>query len=134
MQRTSRQTSSPNFSNERSAQSNDGISIREEYCFLKKKGIYHKIHIEDILYIKSEGDYTFIHTAEEKFINTSRLGELELLFAAHEFYRTHRSYIINLKNVTAINTEENSIIVGSESIPISRAKKGAFLNRFRLIN
>ena len=125
---------SPVSFNGLSAQSNDSVSIREEYCFLKKKGIYHKIHIEDILYIKSEGDYTFIHTAEEKFINTTRLGELELLFAAHGFYKIHRSYVVNLTNLTAINTEENLIIVGSESLPISRSMKGPFLNKFRLIS
>lgn len=134
MQSISRPMPSPTFFNGRTAQSNDSLSIREEYCFFKKKGAYHKIHIEDILYVKSEGDYTFIHTANEKFINTTRLGELEQLFAAHGFYRIHRSYVVNLTNLTAINTDENYILIGDQPIPISRSTKGAFLNKFRLIS
>lgn len=134
MQSSSRSISSPNFLSGKNDPSNDSLSIKEEYCFFKKKDTYYKIHIKDILYIKSEGDYTFIHTSNDKFINTNRLGELELLFAAHGFYRIHRSYVVNLKNLTAINTDQNCIIVGNESIPISRSIKGTFLNKFKLIN
>ena len=110
------------------------LSINKEHCFIKKKGCYHKIPIKDIYYMKAEGDYVNIYTAKGRYINTSSLSELEEQFEGDGFFRTHRSYLVNIKNLTSINTETNVIVIGEQTIPLSRKLKGKFLKKFRLID
>jgi len=110
------------------------LSINQGYCFIKKKGFYHKIYIEDILYMKADGDYAIIYTSNGQFYNSNSLNALELLFESNSFCRIHRSYLINIKKIISINIKESRITIGVHSIPISRTIKGDFLKKLILID
>ena len=106
------------------------LSIKSGYCFLKKKDQYHKIQIENIRYIQAQGDYTLLSTSEGDYLSSYSLNEIEQLFNTYSFIKTHRSYLININNVTAINPKNNVAILGDLTIPISRSMKANFLDRF----
>ena len=86
--------------------------------FIKDKFAYTKLVIDDIRWIKSDGNYLEIHTAEAKpaVIRASMGTFMERLDA--NFLRCHKSYIINLTHIGRI--ESSHVAIGEDRIPISK--------------
>ena len=58
------------------------------------------INLSDIIRCDSDGNYTFfILTSGKKIIASRTLGEYEQMFADDNFFRIHRSHLINLEHV-----------------------------------
>ncbi len=55
-----------------------------------------------IIFIAAEDDYCFVHTSSGKYLNASRLKNLEERLAQHRFFRIHRKYLVNLDMVTEV--------------------------------
>lgn len=111
----------------------DKFSIKTGNLFLKKRDQYHKIKIENILCIQAQGDYTLLSTAQDNYMSNYTLNELEQLFAQYNFLKIHRSYLININEVTAIHPKNNMVILGQLSIPISRSMKSNFMDQFNFM-
>jgi len=101
--------------------------------FFKKNGIFKKININQIYYIKAEGNYCRTITETEKLITSLNLAELEKILDNHHFLRVHRGYLINLKKIDYLDTVKNKIMIGSQTVPISRVKKALLLERIQLL-
>jgi two-component system LytT family response regulator len=88
------------------------------------------LNIDDILYIKSESNYSTIQLKNSKSILASKtLRHFEDLLNGYQFYRIHASYLINLAEITKYKkTEGGSIVMSNgEEIKISRGRKDDFL-------
>ena len=48
-----------------------------------------------------------------------------------DFVRTHRSYIVNLDKIEAL--EDNSLLIGDKYIPVGASYKEALLNRLNFL-
>lgn len=59
--------------------------------------------MEEILFIEKESRKTIIHTKNEKYETNESLSELESRLDYY-FFKTHRSYVINLKKVIKIES------------------------------
>jgi DNA-binding LytR/AlgR family response regulator len=89
---------------------------------LVKVGYEHvKISFSEILYIKSDGDYTQVFTNNEKFLvsHTLRFWVENLPFDS--FKQVHRSHVVNLKKVEKVRG--SMLIVNGYDIPIGRVFK-----------
>lgn len=85
-----------------------------------------KIKIEDILTISAQGAYSLIHTSDNKKIMTLQsLSKLEESLPVN-FFRTHRSHIVNINHIDYL--EGNTITIGKEKITISKNKRERFFN------
>ena len=87
-----------------------------EWFFVREDRKDIKIHIADILYVKSLKDYVQIHTI--KAVHTIK----DTLYAFEnrlnqDFVRIHRSYIVNRRHVTAIT--KHDVEIGNIEVPIS---------------
>ncbi len=60
------------------------------------------IPFEQIIFIEAFEDYSYVHTAQQKFLTSHRLKNLEDRLAPHRFFRVHRKYLVNLDMVTEI--------------------------------
>ncbi|MFC3419260.1 LytTR family transcriptional regulator DNA-binding domain-containing protein [Salinicoccus hispanicus] len=86
------------------------------------------VDLEDIEYIESSEGKVYINISREKFVIESNLTETEQKLKDYDFYRCHRSYIVNLKKVREIiNWSKNtySIVIDNPDktkIPLSRTK------------
>ncbi len=60
------------------------------------------VEIEDIILIQREERNTVIYTAEESYITSAALGELENRLSDSQFLRSHKSYIINVSKIKRI--------------------------------
>jgi len=70
---------------------------------VKDNGHIHIVPIEEILYIKAEDDYVCIVTERAQFVKQDRMSSLEKGLDKNQFYRVHRSYILNIRHVTRLD-------------------------------
>jgi len=69
---------------------------------VEKKGKTILLSTQDIIFVDTKDDYTFIHTYEDNYITSFTLKELEDRLHDHAFFRAHRGFIVNLHEVKEI--------------------------------
>lgn len=62
----------------------------------------HKLILDDIYYIESDGEYVNFHLHDRKIMSYQSLKSLEKMLDPSLFMRVHRSYIINKRKVNAL--------------------------------
>lgn len=101
--------------------------VRE--IFLKSGYEHIRIDIQDILYIKSDADYTEIHLKDKKHLSSEPLKYWEDKLDSQQFIRIHKSYIVNLSWIEKIGGNLAHLSQGT-TLPIGRAYKTAFTDKF----
>ena len=87
------------------------------------------VAVQDIIYLEADGAYTKVHLNKSKSILVSKkLKYFELLLERRsQFYRVHRSTIININYIIKYSKSDNYIsLYNGVSVAISRDKKAAF--------
>lgn len=95
-----------------------------ERIVLRDSDSVHIIQVNDVLWCSAEGSYTYFHLLNGKKIVVSKnLKEYDSLLKAHNFYRIHRSYLVNCNHVVRYDKfESNLIFTGNRAIPVSIKK------------
>lgn len=94
------------------------------------------INLADIIRCDSDGNYTFfILTSGKKIVASRTLGEYEQLFADDNFFRIHRSHLINLQHVKKYLKGEGGYVIMSDNsqVEVSRRNKNDFLQKLAQI-
>jgi two-component system LytT family response regulator len=82
------------------------------------------VPVEDIVYIEAYDDYVKIFTKDSYFLKKKTMNYYEEVLDSASFFRAHRSFIINLQQLTKIESlEKNSyvaILKNGKRIPLSR--------------
>jgi two-component system LytT family response regulator len=86
------------------------------------------VQVADILYLKADNVYTEFYLSNNvKHVVSKPIKEYELLLNEKNFYRPHRSYIINLQKVKSLITSSNEIeMTNGARVGLSRDKKKEF--------
>jgi two-component system, LytTR family, response regulator len=88
------------------------------------------VHIKDILYLSSEGNYTQIYLQNKgQIVSSKSIGDYEAILESLHFFRIHHSTIINLSQIREyLKGEGGSVILtnGTE-LDVSKRKKKEFL-------
>lgn len=92
--------------------------VPDEYIFIKSGQVYEKIMLNDIMYISALENYISIVTGSSKHISLMPLKTIEEYLRYKPFVRVHKSYLVAIPKIDAI--EGNEMRVGSHRIPISR--------------
>jgi len=100
---------------------NKTVFVKSGYDFLQ-------INITDILYIKSDGDYTAIFTKDKTYLNKESLKYWLQKLPNNEFYQIHKSYIINTLHFTKISGSK--IYLSDITLPIGRTYKKFFIDNY----
>ena len=99
--------------------------------FVKKDSRFVKVNFQDILWIEALDNYVIIKTvSKEQFILHSSMKDIELKLPQQNFARAHRSYIVQIEKISAL--EENACIVDGSRIPIGKSYKENLMNRLNL--
>ncbi len=84
-----------------------------------------RVKLDDILFVKSDGDYVIIHKEDgETLMTLMTLKAMEKQLPYDRFIRTHRSYIVNVDKVMGL--KDGKILIGNHSIPLSESYKASF--------
>lgn len=91
---------------------------------VKKNGVIKIVAVTDIHYLEADDDYVKLSTTEGIFHKNKTMSFFEQTLESSQFIRIHRSYIINLAQVTKIELKEkDSYIVLLKSdiwLPVSK--------------
>ncbi|MBX2961427.1 MAG: response regulator transcription factor [Cyclobacteriaceae bacterium] len=93
----------------------------QEYFFIKCDHKFEKVKFSDVLYIEAMQNYCIIHTAERKMITYITFSGLESQLPTDRFLKVHKSFIVALDKITAV--DGNEIVIGNSWIPVSRNLK-----------
>ena len=103
-------------------------STSQEFFFIKCDSKFERINFNDVLFVESLQNYVVINTIEKKYITYLTLSAVEEQLPSSQFMKIHKSYLIALNKVKAI--EGNEILVENGSrVPISRNLKDDVMNR-----
>jgi len=97
-----------------------------DFIFLKKEGQMIRIDLHDIIFVEAVGDYLNVETRNSKHLSYMSMKKMIALLPAKRFARIHKSYIVNLAKVSAIDT--GRVYLGDKSFPIGATYRGAFLD------
>lgn len=88
------------------------------------------IKVSNIIYLESDGAYTSFHLKQqEKLVTSKNIKEYEDLLFDHNFFRIHKSYIINMAEMTKYIRGEGGYVIMSNNATfgVSRRRKDDFL-------
>ncbi len=89
---------------------------------------------DEVLYCVASSNYTeFFLTNKQKVLSSYTLGHYEEVLGERQFFRVHRSCIINLRHVRMYKRGDGGTVVmqDGKEIDISRSNKEAFLKLFK---
>ncbi|CEN75943.1 two-component signal transduction response regulator [[Clostridium] sordellii] len=96
----------------------DIIKERENFIIIKENGITYKVNTKEITYIEIIKKDITIHTIYKKYNIKNRIKNLEKELNMYNFFRCHKSYLINMEYIDFIG-KDNLMIKGVE-IPVSK--------------
>ena len=107
-----------------------GVAAPIHDLFVKVNNRMVRINLDEVLCVEALSDYVVIVTDKQKYIVYTTLKAFVGRLPAEHFVRVHRSYILNLRRVEAI---ENNVaqLPGGQEVPISKSYQEAV---FRKIN
>jgi len=82
-----------------------------------------RIGAEQICWVQGARNYAELHAGSAQYIMRSSMRELEEMLSAHGFIRIHRSYLVNRKQVDALQQRRGEVLLrlrdGTE-LPVGR--------------
>lgn len=108
-------------------------SIPNDYIFVKTehKGKIVKIDLDDIDFIEGMSNYVTIHRGTQKTLVYSTLKDLEERLPQDTFTRVHKSFIVAITQINAIDNGDIILKNRPERIPISLSYKEAFMHKMQ---
>lgn len=88
-----------------------------------------KLRLSDILYINGDSNYTEVHTKDRKIVLSMTLKKFEEIYAKYPFLRIHKSYIVNMMNISKIG-DVASFCNNPYKIPVGRTYHKKAKNKF----
>ena len=109
-----------NFKNSLNEESKKILGKRGDKLYL--------IDISDIYYIKADLDEVIVKIKEADAYVRRKIGDLETLLSGKNFFRVHRSYIVNVDKIKSMKSvEQSKLQISFEGIAeiITSSKEGA---------
>jgi two-component system, LytTR family, response regulator len=82
------------------------------------------IPVHDVQYLEAADDYVKVHTGEGYFLKNKTMSHFEQVLDGQQFVRSHRSYIVNVQQITRIDPYEKdnhvAILRSGVKVPVSR--------------
>jgi two-component system LytT family response regulator len=82
------------------------------------------IPVQDVFYLEAADDYVKVHTQEGSFLKNKTMSHFEKTLDPQQFVRSHRSYIVNIQQITRIDPYEKdnhiAILKSGGRVPVSR--------------
>ena len=115
---------------ERVATANANVpEIKDMYVRSNAKSL--RVPFDSVLFIEAMADYVIIQTEDCKYIVHYTMKGIQDKLPADRFVRVHRSYILNMDKIHAIDNQE--VIIKEKRIPIGASNKDYFFSRLNLI-
>lgn len=103
--------------------------LGEKRILLQKDGETQVLYSGEITYVEAMNQEMAYHTAKETLLQRERIEHCEALLAGCDFYRIHRSYLVNMHHIKS--TAKREVLLSTqERLPVSRLREKQFLAAF----
>lgn len=101
--------------------------------FVKSNSRLVKVLTKNIYFVEALKDYVIIHTSDSKFTVHSTMKDMMSKLSSNDFMRVHRSYIVRIDKIAAI--EQNNLVIEDERkiIPVGGSYKEELQNRLKFV-
>ena len=106
----------------------DLINAVNDHLYVNSNKKFVKVLFKDILFVESLKDYIKIHTIDGQIVTKDKLTSFTEKLPDH-FVRTHRSFLVNLRMITAFTAVD--VEIGEKEIPIGSSYKHQVLERLK---
>jgi DNA-binding LytR/AlgR family response regulator len=98
------------------------------YFFVKCDGKFERINVVDVQFVESLQNYVVIHTGDRKYITYMTLTGLEEQLSKEYFVKVHKSYLVSLSKIQAVDGNE-LVLASGVRVPVSRNLKDEVMTR-----
>ncbi|MBU6120251.1 LytR/AlgR family response regulator transcription factor [Hymenobacter siberiensis] len=100
----------------------------DDYIFVKteSKGKMMKVNFADIMYIEGMKNYLSINTKEDQVVTLLNIKDLEERLPARQFMRVHKSYIVSINKIKAIDGNQILFTDMKAYVPLGDTYRSAF--------
>jgi DNA-binding LytR/AlgR family response regulator len=93
----------------------------DDLFFIRSQNSYIKLRYSEVLFVKAMENFIQIVTEAQKYTVLMPLSNIESQLPPEKFMRVHRSYLINMFNITSV--ERDTVNIKENSIPLSEQYK-----------
>ena len=96
---------------------------------------YSMVHIDDIIYLNAESNYTWVFISNSnKYLVSKTLKEFAEILDFPQFFRPHKSYLVNLNHVDRYVRGQGGYLImkDGEQVPVARAQKSDLMRALRV--
>ncbi len=118
------------------ADSNTGSGKNIRRIALKSKTGFSLLNVDEIEWIEAAGDYVYIHCDNRKHLYKETMANFEESLNPENFYRIHRSIIVNINMVEEIQSADHGDyfvkLQSGSKVKLSRNYKDKFLSVLKI--
>ena len=96
---------------------------KETFLFFNSRSKIVKILYSEICHIKADGNYSAIQTKDEKHVIKKSLKRIQETLPDELFVKIYRSILVNILFIDSVSLVKNEVVIGDESLPLSRKYK-----------
>lgn len=94
--------------------------------YVRQGDAFQRIAWEDILYAEGMQNYVKLHFANKVLTIHQTMASLEEILPKDYFFRTHRSYLVNISRIHKISGGQ--VYINGSSLPIAKPRREELLN------
>jgi two-component system, LytTR family, response regulator LytT len=102
-------------------------ALPDPFLTLKADGKLLRLPLADIWFIEGFGEYVRVVGPGGRVVALQTLKYLDEMLPPDQFLRIHKSYIVGIAHVSAL--DGNELVIGPHKIPISRDKRAEVVSR-----
>lgn len=96
---------------------------------------YSMVHIDDIIYLQAESNYTWVYVSDDKkYLVSKTLKEFGEMLDFPQYFRPHKSYLVNLNYLDRYVRGQGGYLVlkNGVNVPVARAQKPELMRVLRV--
>jgi len=102
-------------------------ATEDEYIFVKtEKGKMIRINFDEIMYVEGLKNYLSIYTKEDRIITLLNVKDLEERLPPKKFMRVHKSYIVSLDRIKAVDGNQILLKDMKAYVPLGETYRTVF--------
>ncbi len=94
-------------------------TLHDNYLIIRADRKHYKINYEDLVYIEGQKAYVTFHTVSKRVTALASLRNLDEKLPDDGFIRIHKSYIVSIKKIDAL--DGNIVEIGGKSLPVGKS-------------
>ncbi|MBI9053256.1 MAG: LytTR family transcriptional regulator DNA-binding domain-containing protein [Bacteroidales bacterium] len=110
---------------------NQVLQLKDSLFLKKRDSYFERVDLKDIMWLEACSNYTCIYTNSDKFMYSIVLKKIEQKLPENQFMRVHRSYVVNIENITGFIG--NTLCINDKQIPVSKVHRDEVFKKFTVI-